>query len=611
MFFSTSFAQEDLLRDMGEIVSQATNDGQVARDRIADQFTEDNCEVLQSSTGTTESDAKHLRESLLKNQIDFNFQFLVKETETSDSSPQQISIPKINLRDEITFLSKKQSKPRSYYLELDKSELLTLIEENYLSVAEKTRKQLLKNAYLVYEVSKLKSEEQIISKIKEELSGEEFSTKVSFLVNLLSYIPKYSVDHLDKKELNSAQVMGQVLNSISDVVKLSYSGVNGINQLAVKIAKELGLENAFGVEFSSNLTGRKQILNLTNPQNPNERFQIEYALPRYHKSQLVTTIDDSLFGGVSIIVIDGQKRESSFIKDSPTSFLSRGAKSTSQGKSTPQEISIFTPQGSSNLFFNENPSGNTIKTSGGRFGLKLNFEDVFYTEIGMAGFSTMRPNGLEGAVDQSVSSRIASGFNFNIIQGDKVFISSYGDASYSASMSCSEADRTICEAPLDKAVSSNAGLKFILGGNTLKNRLTLGTGFYINADDLVNSEGLSLINPVHKISSDTDFRIISNLTGTIGLGLSRQENGDVANWGYSGKVGLSSPTNGTYFEVRADGRLSTDTAFWYPADGNQGSVVLKQSIFNNSFFIGVTGRSVLDDATKEKYLGVFLGGITY
>ncbi len=601
--------EETFAQDFATFLSQnsASRDVVKVSDSIL-KMLEDKCNSEFAEGKLSEASLAQFRNALNASQISFKFQFL--STKDNKQNFTELEVPLINLRDEISYLAVKYNKPREYFFNMDKTQLMILIEDSYKDYSPELRKLMIENSYFIYEMTLMKSEQEIIDSLKKNYKDAPMMKKVNLLVGLLSYIPKDSIDDLDSKQLGTIDVLKQIKDSVEKKDKLSYSAVNEMSQMAIRLAKELGFSETFGLESNSLALGKKETILLSNPKNPSEFFQLNFELPQHFKNTLIQDFDDIVSGGLKLVVQDGSERKVSFIKDPIPSLSSSSSSIEIPSKPITRQVGIQLPTGSVRLFFKENPSGNSLKTSGGNLNLKLGYEDVVYTEVGMSGFSSLRPESGSTAVDQSVSGRVATGLNIKIFESDNLSLSSFGDANFVTSINCSNADISICENEASKRIATNSGVRLTLQGDTVVNRTIFSSGVSVDAEEFVNSDGLSIINPVYKVSTDTDIKVTSEFTATIGIGVSRQTIEEEAAWQYSGKLGLGLRERGTYFEIRADGNLMQDTPIWYPGVDSQGSVILKQSLFKDKFFLGATGRSALYDESKEQYIGIFFGGVT-
>ncbi len=562
------------------------------------------------------------KNKIKKSQLFFDLQLMVVG-KNGEPAFTELEVPRINLRDELTFLQEKTGKTRKDLLSMSDDKLRKLLMENTNTLSGEIKNDAIDNSLLINRLSQYKSQNEMFQALKDEMKNASYAKKVNFLANFLSYLSDNYDDALasgvpgTKKVVTDKQLMTSINQSISSGEPVPAGVCRHMHQLAVRYAQTMGLTETFGVGYTT-MIGSHRTLVITSPDDPTRVFQLNYgskvslngvsgpeALNQSHK------IPDT---GIRFRIFNGKDEHAINLPTEQGAILNRvtGGKDSDlspnfKSKAQIQQVGVGTPYGTFRLFFAETPLGGAMKTGGGSYNLRLDFNKVFYGDYGVAGFASEKPS-LAGTVkNHGLYGKATHGFDLKIYESDDLSLSTFGEATVRASVFCPTINDGVCENAAEAQFDIYSGVMAVYKLGSTKNKTSLLLQSQLEDNSATNHHGLILSMPVFKISHDTDFKITSNVDGNLGGSVTNYNLGTGSYSVFNAHTSVDFKRTGTFFEVNADGRISKNTPFWLPGAEQQGSVILKQSIFDDKVYIGVDGRQSFD-IYDNRYFGILLGG---
>ncbi len=562
------------------------------------------------------------KSKLKKSQLFFDLQLMVVG-KNGDSSYQEVEVPRINLRDELTFLQAKTGKARKDLLSMNEDELKKLLYENQKNLSGEIKKDAIENSLLINRLSQFKSQSEMFQALKDEMKNASYAKKVNFLANFLSYLED-NYDDLavsgapaSQKAISDKQLMSSIHQAILSGKSVPAGVCRHMHQLAVRYAHAMGLTESFGVGYST-IGGAHRTLVLTSPDDPTKVFQLNYgskvslngvsgpeALNQSH------SIPDT---GIRFRIFNGKDEHAINLPTEQGAILNRvtGGKDSDlspnfKSKAQVQQVGVGTPFGTFRLFFAETPLGGAMKTGGGSYNLRLDFNKVFYGDYGVAGFASEKPSQQGYVKNHGLYGKATHGFDLKFYKSDNLSLSTFGESTIRASVFCPALDDGVCETNGEVQFDMYTGVLATYKLGSIKNKTSFLLQSQLEDESATNQKGLTLSVPVFKVSHDTDFKILSSIDGNVGGSITNYNLGTGSYWVFNAHASADFKRTGTFFEINADGRLAKNTPFWLPGAEQQGSVILKQSIFDDKVYIGVDGRQSLD-LFENRYLGILMGG---
>lgn len=485
------------------------------------------------------------------------------------------------------------------------------------------------SAMVIKGMSQFNNVHDALNFMVQELGDSSFSKKVSFLATYLDTLldnyeydmlkggPTYGEDRWDE-DLHLA--MKQTIEN-GGVVE---AGVcRHMHQMAVRMARKLGIDEAFGVGFRTIGNGHRTMV-LTDPNNPGRVIQLNYGrvsstnglsgsaalsqngtIPdtgirfRINSSEdeLVLNLPSEL-GGMLNRVSGGEDRDLDYRYQDRSQIVQTG---------------VNTPYGTVRLFYGSTPMGNQMQAGGVSYNGRATFNDIFYSEVGITGFTSQRPTEIGMLSNNGVYFRATQGVDYEIFKGENLTLRVFGEQHSRASVFKSEASAATLFDENQSRVNGDYQLDYQLGlaldyrGDDVSSRTSVMThGFF---DQINSSNGHRWAPKLTTLNVDQNllYSVNPSLDLSTGVGVTIYDLGTGIYGTYHSNVGAESSSTGTSVNVTFHGRLTRDTPFWLPAAEHAGRLQARQELLGGMFYIGLDGRQSFD-FSKYRYFGVTLGG---
>jgi len=558
-----------------------------------------------------------------KNNIFFNLQFMATG-KNGEPSFQSVPVPRINLKEFVTAYSKATDLERQDVLKLSQNQMREILLSGVTSLEGTAKENSIDNALLIYKLSQIKNEKLMYQTLQTEMKSQSFARKVDFLANLLSYL-------MDNYDITSAQtdssaikitdmeMMAAIGESIRTGKKLEAGVCRHMHQLAIKMAGALGIDNAYTVAYTT-----KQLAHMTlimqDPKDPKKVIQLNYgtksetdgvtgpeALSQNHglpsngivfkifnqKDQFAISLPSEL-GGILNRVTGGEDQD-----------LSPDYKSRSQF----QQVGVETPYGTVRFFHTESPLGNQEEVSGGAYNFKLKYNDLFYGEFGISGFTSSRPVENGKLKSKGIYGRTTQGMNLKIYSSNDLQMSLFSELHLRGTLFCSTDTSKECEGNFDQDESLTSGAKVNYKIGETQNTSSLIFQNQSTPNYAVVDQNLVLETPVLQFRHDTKFKLTPNLEGIMGGELTSYQIGPGFHGTYNTHLGLNEKKSKIFLQFNLDGRVTPNTPIWIPDAEHSVNGIIGASIFNDSFYINLDGRKSLE-IDGNYFLGVGIGGNT-
>lgn len=553
-----------------------------------------------------------------KVELFFNAQLLVVG-KNGEQSFQEVYIPRVNYSEELGYYASRTSLTREQVLALPEDKRRQILLDGYSGPSGEAKKDAVDNAMLIAKIAATRGEGDMYGILSKEMAKAPYGKKVDFLANFLSYLnDNYDFESLEPgkdKDPTDKEIMSALDDSIKSGRPVPAGVCRHMHQLAVRMAQAMGIKEAFGVGFRTHGGGHRTLV-LTSPDDPTKVIQLNYgsksenngvsgpsALSQNHTLP-DTGIKLRIFNGKDDLAIQLPSDQGDIL-NKVTGGEDKELSPDHKSQAQIQQVGVGTPYGTVRFFHAKTPMGNQTEMMGGAYNIKVNYNDVFYGEYGIAGFTADRP--VQGGTLKTAGAygQTTQGFNLKVYSAPNVNISTFGELHLRGSLYCSSVNGGKCEQNQDSQVDLYGGIlaRYRTGPLTHRTSLT----FQATGDTGTNSNGISVNVPVVKLSHDTDIRISSSITGNLGGGVTMYNLGTGTYFTYNGHGGIESKKTGTYFGVEANGRLTNSTPFWIPGAEHTASAVVNQSIFGKKLYVGAEGKQSFD-LKDNHYLGITLGG---
>lgn len=561
--------------------------------------------------------------------FDLQFSTIGKNGERSFSS---LPVARIDLDKFITNHSSAMGMSRANVIALPDSQFRSLLSA-YTGMAGLTGSALndaVDSAMLIKKMSTFNSANDAMDFAAQTLETESFAKKVSFLATYLetllsNYETQLSPGGLTAGEYRYDQDLHNALRDTINLGGINEAGVcRHMHQMAVRMARRMGIDEAFTVGYRTGGDGHRTMV-LTDPNNPGLVVQLNYGI--VSSSMGISGVEalsqngeipDSgirfrIFNGKDELVLSLPSELGAVlnrVSGGENSDLAIGYKDNSRIMQT----GINTPYGTVRIFHANNPQGNNAQTSGLAYNAKTTFNDIFYTEIGVAGFSSNRPTQLGTQTNNGIYFRETTGANVEVFKGENLTLRLFGEQHARASIFFAKIDgnnKLIVEN--DSRINSSYNLDTQLGasvdinGHSIKSRTAVVTQILFDNTNAANGISFGFVPSTLNIDQSLIYSINPAIDLKTGVGVSIYDLGTGIYGTYRSNLGIDSKNTKTQFNLGFQGRLTQDTPFWLPAAEHEVRIQIKQNLYGNYVNLGIDGRQSFD-FSQYHYFGVTVGG---
>jgi len=540
-----------------------------------------------------------------------------------EASFQSVPVPFVNLSRFLSTVTSNEGKSREEVLSLKHKDLKELLMNSVTRLDGKAKEDAIDNALLINKVSQMKSEKLIYQTLKKELASKPFARKVDFLANFLSYLEgnydftSIKTNTSEDIKVTDLEMFRAIGYSIKSGQRLEAGVCRHMHQLAIKVAEAIGIENAYTVAFTTIQSGHMTLI-MQDPKNPKKVVQLNYGT----KSET-----DGLTGpealnqnhglpsnGITFKIFNNKSEHAINLPSELGGILNRVSGGEDQdlspdyrSRSQFQQVGVETPYGTVRVFLSDSPLGSQESAVGGGYNLKLNYNDLFYGEYGISGFTSKRPVEAGELKTKGVYGRTTQGMNYKFYSSPDLDASVFSELHLKGSLFCTVDMLGNCEQnrDTDGNLTSGARINYRLGDT--QNDTSLIFQNQITKNHATVAQDLVLDMPVFQLKHDTKFKLSSSFQGNIGGDLTSYQIGEGTHATYGGHLGAKETKSKVYFQLNMDGRLTPDTPIWLPDSEHSLSGILGTSIFNDGLHINLDGRKSLE-MEGNYFLGIGVGG---
>jgi len=565
-----------------------------------------------------------------RGKVFFDLQFSTIGT-SGERSFSSLPVARINLDNFITNYGAAMGMSRADVIALPDAQFRSLlsVHPGISGLSSAALSDAVDSAMIIKKMTTFSTADEAIDFAAKTLANESFSKKVSFLATYLDTLESnYEFDILPGEVNHGAARYDDDLHNALKQTIIS-GGVNEagvcrhMHQMAIRMARRMGIDEAFTVGFRTVGSGHRTMV-LTDPKNPGQVVQLNYgrvsetfgvsgveALSQngtipdtgirfkiYNdKDELVLTLPSEL-GGVLNRVSGGEDSD-----------LAIGY----QDQARIQQTGINTPYGTVRVFHAVNPQGTAAQTAGLAYNAKTTFNDVFYTEVGIAGFTSKRPTELGDMRNSGVYVRATQGANVEVFKGDHLSLRLFGEQHSRSSLFYAKVKGNTGIGENASRVNASYNLDMQLGasldyqGDALKSRTSVVSQVLFDSTEAANGFSFGAVPTTLNIDQELIYSVNPGLDLKTGVGVSLYDLGTGIYGTYRSSFAVDAKATDTVFDLGVQGRLTRDTPFWLPAAEHEARMQVKQGIYKDHFTLGVEGRQSFD-FSQYRYFGMTLGG---
>ena len=341
--------------------------------------------------------------------------------------------------------------------------------------SEDERSLLINNALNIIEFSKVSSETEMKDFLSTNIKSSSFGEKTAFLANILSlFSDNYDFDSLkeDSQEVKISDMdMIRALNGSIQTGTIIPVGVcRHMHQFAIRIAKSIGIDNAFGVGFRTHGGGHRTLV-LGVPGSPTQVVQLNYGekvdIGNVTGTAALTQNHSLPSTGIRFRIYNGEDKASITLpteQGALLNLLSGGRNSDLvhgiETESIIQQFGIKTPYGTFRAFKANSPERGYSNFQGVGYDFTFDFFKYFSNEFGFAGFQNERSllddNKLK---TEGLYLRNTLNFKWEFYTSKNLNISAFTSLHFRGSFYCSTLKEESCISNSDFNIDGHSGVQ--------------------------------------------------------------------------------------------------------------------------------------------------------
>ncbi len=531
-------------------------------------------------------------------------------------------IGRINVTSVITDYANSTGMTREKILAMTDGELKIVLGNGAGDLEGQAKTDAINNALLILRASALTSDADMLSMIAEKSKDMTFGRKVGLIATFLAaFNDNYDEARTESGPASKGSVsLRTMLNAINTNLttgtQIDAGVCRDIHQGAAQLARAMGIDEAFTVGFRL-VGGGHRTLVMTDPNNRTRVYQLNYGSRTEQTVGGPSALSQNGSlpdAGIRFRVYDANGRPAIILPSDRGTILNLVTGGSDQqldlllhSNNALNQAGLNTPYGTFKIFIANAAQGNGEQVVGAAYNIRVNYNDVFYGEYGLAGFQATRPTeaGQQNAL--GVYAQTTQGANFNIYQRDHFRLFAFGELSLRGSYAYTTlGEKNDHVFDYDVNARYGVGTEFYTGPVHHTSTLTLQS-FVDQADALDSSRGVALRTPTALWMYKIDGELGGGVHGSLGAGLAYRDLGTDDYWQYVSEAGLDSRKTGTSIALRTEGALSRDLPLWVPGSEHTGTVRVNQNILGENLNLGVMGQQSFENVGNHS-LFFTLGG---
>ncbi|MBI2520683.1 MAG: hypothetical protein HYV97_09705 [Bdellovibrio sp.] len=531
-------------------------------------------------------------------------------------------IGRINVTSVIANYANSTGMTRAQILAMSDDQLKVVLANGTDGLEGQAKTDAIDNALLIIRASALDSESAILSMIAEQSKGMSFGRKVGLIATFLaSFSDNYDNDRTGSGPASEGSVslktmLSAINSNLATGTQINAGVCRDMHQGAAQLARAMGIDEAFTVGFRL-VGGGHRTLVLTDPKNRGRVYQLNYGsiTEQTVSGPSALSQNGSLpDAGIRFRIYDANGRPAIILPSDRGTILNLVTGGSDQqldlmlhSNNTVTQGGLNTPYGTFRIFVANAAQGNGEQVVGAAYNIRVNYNEIFYGEYGLAGFQSERPTEAGQMNAIGVYAQTTQGANINIYQRDRFRLFGFGElslrGSYAYTTLGSESDHVT-----DYNVSARYGVGTEFYTGPVHHTSTLTLQSYVDqANALDSSKGIALRTPTALWMHKIDGNLGRDVHGSLAVGLAYRDLGTDDYWQYVTEAGLDSRRTGTSVAVRTEGALSRDLPLWVPGSEHTGTLQVNQNILGDHLNLGVKGQQSFENVQNHS-LFFTLGG---
>ncbi|MBT6325124.1 MAG: hypothetical protein HOJ35_04090, partial [Bdellovibrionales bacterium] len=490
-------------------------------------------------------------------------------------------------------------------------------------------------AKITQELTKLKTEKEMLQYVKEQSKGKTYREKLSILASIVgNFSAGYDNDRTNLNHKNSKGAVS--LKQMIDAIKISMDSGNKIDagvcrdmHIAIaKLGRAMGMKHIYGVSYNTHNSGHLTTV-ATQSNNYGSVDSLNYS--KHHEKKgvigpralelnegipshgLDLTISDPT-GKSRIKLPSGLLMSLMEASNGQLAHLHAGLREENQ-TGEQNKTGVKTPYGNIRYFKSESSMGTPAMTEGIGLDTKLELNDYLTGELGYTIYNNERES-REGPIKSAgqflrAEAELEHGYDLEVGQ-----VKLGVDATYRHSLitlkECRSNPGNECYDNVSSFNTGNLGVRFHQQfGDSFKLTEGMTFNFQVLKDDIKSAESNSSIEtPVTRffLRGEADFG--KNLNLELGGSLIRTDVGDIVYSTYTVDSLIRSPSVGAQLEVINQGRLSGAgekdvVPVWVPGSSDQTTIRLTQKIPSTGGSFGGEGKINHDFSDLSTFFVIF------
>ncbi len=563
-------------------------------------LTKKNCPTPEKQEDQASADAKKSKRVSLF----FEMQFLAIGND-GKMAIASTPIGRVDFRSVIADYASSSDLSRSQVLALSDDQLKAILAGGAGGLEGQAKTDAIDNALLIIRASALGSEEAMLKMIGDSAKGMSFGRKVGLVATFLSAFN----DNYDNAraaggpksdgEVTLKPMMVAINSNLNTGGDIDAGVCRDMHQAAALLARAMGIDEAFTVGFKT-VGGAHRTLVLTDPNNRGRVYQLNYG-----------RITEQTVGGPSALaqngiipdagirfrIYDANGKPAIILPSDRGTILNLVTGGSDQqldlmlhSNNTINQAGLNTPYGKFKIFSATAAQGNGEKVAGVAYNVRVNYNDIFYGQYGLAAFQSSRDTEAGNMSSVGVYAQTTQGANINLYQRDRFRVYASGELTLRGMYAYTNlGDKNEHVFDYDIRARYGLGTEFYTGSIHHTSTLTAQT-FVDQASSLDSSKGIAIQTPsvlwMHRIDGDLG----RDVHGSLGVGLAYRALGTDDYWQYVGEASLDAKRTGTTVDLHTEGALTRDLPLWVPGSEHTGTLQVNQSLLGEQLYVGAKGQ---------------------
>jgi len=530
----------------------------------------------------------------VENQIHFFFDLQFRVTGSNGQMAfASMPIPRIDFNSALRNYATSNNMTMAQVMSLNNTQLAQIIRDSSTLTGQELEDSV-SNALVLLSISNITDEQQIYQTVGNAMRNASFGRKIGLLATFLaSFNDNYDNDRASGGTVHLTTMMSAIRTNLVTGSTIDAGVCRDMHQAGVKLARAMGIDEAFGVGFATRGGGHRTMV-LTDPHNRANVYQLNYG--RVSTNVAVAgptalsqngTIPDA---GIRFRMYNGNDQPAIILPSDRGSILNlvTGGQDSDldalhHSNVTINQGGIETPYGTIRIFHAQADQGNGEQVTGVAYNVRVNYNDTFYGEYGIAGFAASRETEAGHMNAGGIYAQISQGVNLSLYRSEDFRLYAHGELQLRGMWAHTSLGNESGEV-FDYNVAAQYGLGAEYRTGPIRHNTSVLFQTAIDQANAIDAgQGVHLFTPTilmqHRLTADLG----SGVEGNLMFGIGYRDLGTDDYWQYTAGAGINSTNTGTSLQIGSTGAISDDLPLWVPGSERVGTMTFRQNITPNLY----------------------------